>query len=257
MKRKIVRLAALGLALVLFAAGCGKDGLSEIPPTDIAMQTVTQNDVNHYIDFQFSVPEDWLTTEYAVSIAAAYPPEAENAPSGIKNPRPWELLLCNYQFENAYWCSTQGKQQAYRDLFEGKTDAYKTLLNDEAAREFGASAEGTTDDISSMMDILDMLTREPPTEPVTHASETYVTAFDCQLYEGKHGRIAYVTYTITAPEETRQMVDCVREDIPYVVRGGFDDAVEPCSGDIALYVADSLEVTEHFTMEDGKIEKAE
>ena len=36
MKRKIVRLAALGLALLLFATGCGKSGLSEIPPTDIA-----------------------------------------------------------------------------------------------------------------------------------------------------------------------------------------------------------------------------
>ena len=34
----------------------------------------------------------------------------------------------------------------------------------------------------------------------------------------------------------------IREDIPYQVWGGFDETVALSSGDVALYVADSLEI---------------
>lgn len=51
------------------------------------------------------------------------------------------------------------------------------------------------------------------------------------------------------------MIDCIREDIPYMVSGCFDSNLEISSGDVALWTANSLEADENFVAEDGWAKK--
>ena len=51
-------------------------------------------------------------------------------------------------------------------------------------------------------------------------------------------------------------IQCFRSDIPnYIVQGGINSELAVSSGEIVLWVMDSLEVTEHFTEKDGTIQK--
>lgn len=47
------------------------------------------------------------------------------------------------------------------------------------------------------------------------------------------------------------MIDCIREDIPYMVSGCFDSNLEISSGYVALWTATSLEADEIFVAEDS------
>lgn len=51
------------------------------------------------------------------------------------------------------------------------------------------------------------------------------------------------------------MIDCIREDIPYMVSGCFDSNLEISSGDVALWTANSLEADENFVAEDSWAKK--
>ena len=51
------------------------------------------------------------------------------------------------------------------------------------------------------------------------------------------------------------MIDCIREDIPYMVSGCFDSNLEISSGGVALWTATSLEADENFVAEDGWAKK--
>ena len=66
---------------------------------------------------------------------------------------------------------------------------------------------------------------------------------------------AEVQYFYTYGGKKNHIIQCYLEDIPYLVTGAFDDSVDLSSGKIALWVADSLKVTEHFTVKDNKIQK--
>ena len=75
--------------------------------------------------------------------------------------------------------------------------------------------------------------------------------FEFELFKGTYGKIATVKYTVTYPEEhgsiTQHVIRCYREDIPYMVTGAFGKDDSLSSGDIALWAANTLKVTEHFT----------
>lgn len=51
------------------------------------------------------------------------------------------------------------------------------------------------------------------------------------------------------------MIDCIREDIPYMVSDCFDSNLKISSGDVALWTANSLEADENFVAEDSWAKK--
>ena len=83
--------------------------------------------------------------------------------------------------------------------------------------------------------------------------------FEFQLFKGQYGKIAAVKYTVTYPNKynlaPQRMIRCYRKDIPYMVTGVFHEDDTLSSGDVALWVTNTLTVTEHFTMKDGKMIK--
>jgi len=120
----------------------------------------------------------------------------------------------------------------YKDLFAGKPNAYEEHMK----QSFANAASMLSSDSSNKVN--------PPT-----------VDFNYQHYDGTHGKITEVQYSYTYEGKKRHIIQCYREDIPYLVTGAFDDSVDLSSGKIALWVADSLKVTEHFTIKDNKIQK--
>ena len=47
------------------------------------------------------------------------------------------------------------------------------------------------------------------------------------------------------------IIDCIREDIQYMVLDCFDSDLEISSGDVTLWTANALEADENFVAEDG------
>lgn len=83
----------------------------------------------------------------------------------------------------------------------------------------------------------------------------YISEYDCQIHSGNTGKIAAVKYTVDIQGEKHLMIDCIREDIPYMVSGCFDSNLEISSGDVALWTANSLEADENFIAEDSWAKK--
>ena len=103
---------------------------------------------------------------------------------------------------------------------------------------------------ANIFDYFDLL------NPDSSASdEEYLFDYECKYYSGKHGKIAAIKYSYNYGGKPRRFIECHREDIPYMVSGAFDDSLELSSGDIVLWVADSLKASEHFTIQDGTIKK--
>lgn len=98
--------------------------------------------------------------------------------------------------------------QQYKNLFEGKTEEYqKTIV--EHFQKVGGSASN----------------------------------FQFKVYKGTHGRIAEVKYTEEYQGKTWNYVYCFREDIPYFASGGLNSANKLSSGEVLLWVMDSLQVS--------------
>ncbi|MCI1965457.1 MAG: hypothetical protein LKJ17_04900 [Oscillospiraceae bacterium] len=120
----------------------------------------------------------------------------------------------------------------YRYLFAGKTSAYEEHMK----QSFANTANMLSSHSSS--------TLNPPK-----------VDFKYQHYNGTDGNITEVQYSYTYNGKKTNIIQCYREDIPYLVTGAFDDSVDLSSGKIALWVANSLKVTEHFTIKDNIIRK--
>ena len=251
MKRKIVRLAALGLALLLFATGCGKSGLSEIPPTDIAMQTVTQESQGDVLTLRFQVPNDWtLKSPEAYAIYAVNETAYQEGERFAEEELAYVLVIENYNYIDGDPASpvSDDAKAAFHELFQGDPEKYKAYLNANVGAailgEQLADSAGQFDTLSpgeAVQGYFDLLTTSA--EQQNQAGDAnYLTSFSCMYYDGKNGKIAEVRYTFTYEDATYGGVYYIREDIPYQVWGGFDETVALSSGDVALYVADSLEI---------------
>jgi uncharacterized protein YbjQ (UPF0145 family) len=119
-----------------------------------------------------------------------------------------------------------------KDLFAGKTSAYEEHMK----QSFADAASMLSSDSSGQANV--------PNVDVKY-----------QHYDGTYGKITEVQYSYTYEGKKHHIIQCYREDIPSLVTGAFDESVDLSSGKIALWVADSLKVTEHFTVKDNKIQK--
>ena len=91
-------------------------------------------------------------------------------------------------------------------------------------------------------DIVDSIPEVTPEEKAAFPKPTYEYAY----YSGTKGKIVEVKSTFTWYDTTYTIVEYYREGSDYGVFAGFADSEKLSPGDIALWVADSLEVEEHF-----------
>lgn len=204
--------------------------LLPVGESPVAMKTVTQDSQDGYVTYTFEIPEDWVTSAegaFVVSGADQSNPDLE---------RPEDILIYSHavQIVNYYHDSltpSQEEQKAYQSLFAGDPQPYREMLETMFAMDNEISQEylGVT---------------------------LQMTDFSCSYYQGRNGTLILVRDTVAYGTVSSTEVRCFREDIPqYMVVGMDNDQLELSSGEIALYVMDSLQVEEHFTVDDGIIHK--
>ena len=226
-------LAVLLLAFTACQSPPPEEDTSDLLPvgeSPVAMKTVTQDSQDGYVTYTFEIPEDWVTSAegaFAVSGADQSNPDLE---------RPEDILIYSHavQIVNYYHDSltpSQEEQKAYQSLFAGDPQPYREMLETMFAMDNEISQEylGVT---------------------------LQMTDFSCSYYQGRNGALILVRDTVAYGTVSSTEVRCFREDIPqYMVVGMDNDQLELSSGEIALYVMDSLQVEEHFTVDNGIIHK--
>lgn len=248
MKKKAIAIMLAGVFFLLGLTGCGKAKAEKMPECDISMQTVTQSSQIGYVDCTFSLPPTWTTASLRNFGVTAHHPVWETVEfENEAQLRAYTLTVDNYyrpdysvlKFDN-------NLQQIYGDLFAGKTESYQNHLNEhtafaneclEAEKLYDSQGETGTGQ------------NAPSRQSASGETERYIQDFNCRFVQGDNGRIAVVTFRYLYDGVFYSAINCIREDIPYMVSGDFNDTLEVSSGDIALHVANSLQVVEHFSID--------
>lgn len=223
-------LAAVIACAALFTGvvGCTEVKTASIPDVNISMKTVTQNSDLDFITFEFKAPENWTVyPEDVVSVCGVDELHLKQENIG-KEASPYLFYIKKY---DALTDSAADRMKPImKDLFVGNPNPYIEEMNSYIAV---LNDETTSDNQQSP------------------SKKQYITDFKSKCYKGKNGRILEVQYRYPVKGKNFYAVYCYLEKIPYVVYGEIDETVDLSSGNIVLWVADSLKVTEHFTMENG------
>ena len=273
-KKRISIFLCLSLFLS-FLWGCSQNtvtetdstaGLKPIGEPPVSMKEVTQENYDGTITFRLKVPKDWMcmpNTDGGVNAISEESYEKllneaeQNQENGdtLKNysslTYEWEkeaaAILDNLDLSAI--CTWLGKSEEVNgkvdQLFQGNTDVFE-----ESRIEFLIQYQKLQNKLEDMdpdsqwnpSDIVDSIPEVTPEEKAAFPKPTYEYAY----YSGTKGKIVEVKGTYTWNDTTYAIVEYYREDIPCVVFGSFGDSKGLSSGDIALWVADSLEVEEHF-----------
>lgn len=215
--------------LCLSLTACQGSDLGEPP---VPMERVTV-DTEYGFTMEFDLPEGWYHGMKDGYSALGVNIEALDISLTDTLEQDYETLPYQLFIEGYNPGGNEHVKERYQLLFHGDYEAYEEELKEqmEIFRDaFGAS---------------------PP-----DIKREY------QQYRGENGEITAIYNTYPYDPEGKKIVrqiQCYREDIPYMVTGVFDDSEEEISsGEIALWVASTLEVTEHFTFdEEGYIQLVE
>ena len=275
MRRKRISIFLCLSLFLSFLWGCSQNtvtetdstaGLKPIGEPPVSMKEVTQENYDGTITFRLKVPKDWMcmpNTDGGVNAISEESYEKllneaeQNQENGdtLKNysslTYEWEkeaaAILDNLDLSAI--CTWLGKSEEVNgkvdQLFQGNTDVFE-----ESRIEFLIQYQKLQNKLEDMdpdsqwnpSEIVDSIPEVTPEEKAAFPKPTYEYAY----YSGTKGKIVEVKGTYTWNDTTYAIVEYYREDIPCVVFGSFGDSKGLSSGDIALWVADSLEVEEHF-----------
>lgn len=273
-KKRISIFLCLSLFLS-FLWGCSQNtvtetdstaGLKPIGEPPVSMKEVTQENYDGTITFRLKVPKDWMcmpNTDGGVNAISEESYEKllneaeQNQENGdtLKNysslTYEWEkeaaAILDNLDLSAI--CTWLGKSEEVNgkvdQLFQGNTDVFE-----ESRIEFLIQYQKLQNKLEDMdpdsqwnpSDIVDSIPEVTPEEKAAFPKPTYEYAY----YSGTKGKIVEVKSTFTWYDTTYTIVEYYREGSDYGVFAGCADSEELSPGDIALWVADSLEVEEHF-----------
>lgn len=274
-KKRISIFLCLSLFLS-FLWGCSQNivtetdstaGLKPIGEPPVSMKEVTQDDKDSWSTFHLQIPEDWVCVPDALSGIYAmsensynrFNEEIEQQLQG--NNQSWEkydFLEYDWERKAAYFldhlsmfidCTkltgSEEEKKVYDQLFQGNTDVFE-----ESRIEFLIQYQKLQNKLEDMdpdsqwnpSDIVDSIPEVTPEEKAAFPKPTYEYAY----YSGTKGKIVEVKSTFTWYDTTYTIVEYYREGSDYGVFAGFADSEKLSPGDIALWVADSLEVEEHF-----------
>ena len=273
LKRKSITVLLLASFFASFLLGCGRntetDSVAEMktisePP--VAMKEVTQENYDGTITFRLKVPKNWMcapNTDGGVNAISeeSYEKlldEAEQNQENGDTVKKYSSLTYEWEKEaaaildNLYLsaiCTWLGKSEEENKkvdlLFQGNTDAFEESLIESLIQYQKLQNKLEDMDPGSQWnpsEIADSIPEVTPEEKAAFPKPSYTYTY----YTGAKGKIVEVKGTYTWNDTTYTIVEYYREDIPYVVYGAFSDTEELSSGDIALWIADSLETEEHF-----------
>lgn len=250
MKKHHILYAFICVAVLGLLVGCSKS----IEPQSLLeygdeLKSVNAESKFGYVRFEYMLPEDWDVTYsdfYSVwsfnkSIGEITPASAIQIDACIPQ---YGLLIDNYEHRGDAVESISAKEKkAYKELFRGNTQAYKEVLETEYMKDNELML------YSKVLAANDGITEMPEFIP----KDSYVSDYSVEYYAADGFNIAVVKYSYDLEGIIYKCIDCIRDDMPYFVRGGFDDTLSVSSGDYALLVASTMTVEEDYELTDGWI----
>lgn len=244
--------------LILSLVGCQQNGIKK---PDVETKAITQNSIGDYITFSFDIPSSWKVIAQDNTSLACFSPNANELYTGDKI-SPYKLSIENYIIPSLMPISDEYKK-AYEYLFKGNYDGIKRVISDTIEYiNIGKVIENYPnvefDTPEGFMDYLNLLVdgiSTPDLElPDKWEEIEWVTDFTFKEYNGKNGKFIAIEYSYFIIDKKYKGIICYRDD-DISVSGAFDDDVEVSSGDLVLWVADNMEVTKHYRIEDNRLKQ--
>lgn len=202
--KKLIALL-LCTVLLLTASGCNSQKLETLGKCPVEMQTVTQKDAQAQLNITYTFP---IPKGWHVIQEPGY--NLGITPSNFTNTSELQNDISMIIGVVKYTKNKSNEEiQTYKDLFNGNYEKYQENIIANAKMGGGSASD-----------------------------------FQLKVYKGTHGRMAEIRFTCIYPKMTWNSIECVREDIPYFVSGGFNSSNAFSSGEVVPWVADSLQVDE-------------
>lgn len=258
MKHKILSLI-ISILLMISLVGCQQN--NAITKPDVETKKVTENSQEDYVTFTFDLPSNWKVFPQDYVSIACFSSKANETNASDKI-SPYKLSIENYITPSLMPINDKYKQ-AYKDLFNGKYDGIKDLICDNIeyiniGKVMDSFPDVTFETPESIMDYFNMLVNGISTPDVaTQESwndKKWAFDFTFSEYNGKNGNIIAVEYSYIIIDKTYKAINCYRDD-DFSVCGAFNDNAELSSGDLALWVADNMEITKHYKFEDNMLKQ--
>ena len=257
MKNKILS-AIIFIVLMISLVGCQQN--NTIIKPYVETKKVTENSQLDLVTFTFESPDSWTTVAADKDSLICRSPSS-NESEEYKNYISQDyLVISNYTTNDILPVSDEYKQ-GYEDLFKGTYDGIEKIISDSIehiniSKYLDSLPDGETGSKYSFSDLLNILSDPdsfPDYEiPDSLRNKTWASDFKYTEYQGKDGKIITVEYSYLVDDITHKAINCYRDD-NYSVCGAFDDSNEISSGDVALWVANTLEVSEHYKIDDGAV----
>lgn len=252
-----VRMISLLLAILtaVTITGCANNGINK---PDVATKKVTENSEYDYVTFTLDVPENWSVLPLDVTSIICRLDDKDNELTAS----PYSVEIENCIYPQFAFIDNEA-QMAYKDLFNGERSGIEKLISDDieyknAEIVIAKSPEDynlfdSPDGVLSYFDILaDGTSTADTIMPPGWDGKVWASDFVYNEYSGKNGKIIAVEYNYIIEDKTCKAINCYRDD-NYVVSGVYSDNDELSSGDIALWIADNMQVKEHFKIEDNQL----
>lgn len=219
------------IIVILFTfSSCKKDNLNPVGESPIQMHNIASNSHDDYVTFNFDVPENWMAITIPYETTGIMALDKNRIDIIDKNYNDYSFLASNtIVIKNQSSMPLMSfTTDIFEELFNGNTKPYEDMMNE----YFEATNRLFNKDILKIVD------------------------FNYKYYTGKHGKIVRSDITEMKNNQEFTEIRFFRSDIPeYVLIAMENDDSPLSSGDIALWVMDSLEITEHFKLKDGNIQK--
>lgn len=258
MKYKILAIITI-FVLIFSLFGCQQNGAIKKP--DAETKKVTQNSADNWVTFTFEIPSQWKANARDKNTILCISPDVDETKFN-EEISPCLLNITNYIMPNIYPIADEYKQ-VYEDLFKGKYEGIEKTINNNIEYINMSKVIDSFPDVEfetpeSIMDYFNMLADGLSTPDAAKSEvwddKVWADDFTFSEYNGKNGKIVAVEYSCTYIDKTYKAINCYRDD-NYSVCGVFDDNTELSSGDLALWVADNMEVTEHYKIEDKVVKR--
>ena len=253
MKQKVIALILI-CSLILTLSGCNQDTISK---PEAETKTITQDTEDNYVTFNLEIPESYEIYAYDKNsmLCTISSEQYGNLPYETS---PYTLYITNYQMPNLMKIA-EDYEKSYNNLFNGEYEGIEKIISNSIEYINIAEVIDSYPDVvfekeESIMAYFDMLVNgisTPDTEmPNDLKDKIWASDFSYNQYNTKNGKIIAVEYSFVFLDKTYKAINCYRDDY-YSVCGVFDDKMKFSSGDIALWVASNMEITEHYIIEDN------
>ncbi len=236
--------AATALLIAAYGCSCSPRNAEtaaspkELGEPPVSMKETAQTSYDGSVSFQMQIPEDWAAGADDSGRILIYPeglPETETEEK--------ILALCPYTFSGV----TAGEKDkaAFQALFSGNMEPYEETIKKTFAQQIAMEEKlKELENGGSFLDYLELMSPDPSIPYEEY--DIPELKFQYTEYSGQKGRLIQAAYTYTEKGREITRTECFREDLPYLISTEKHETGGLSSEDIALWVADSLKVEEHF-----------